>query len=379
MNLARIHSLLLKELAQLRRDRRLFGILIMAPMFQLIVMGFATTTDIKDITLAVRDDDGSHHSREYVRALTASGYFKLVPLPVSESDDGDLLVRGAAGLVVKIPADFSRKLLARTAAPVQVLVDGADSNFAVQGLNYLQRATRIYSERLAREVRAASPDFSRRRPPAVRLEARAWYNPDLTSRWYMVPSLMGVLLMVVTMLVTSMSLVKEREEGTMEQIIVTPLRPGELIAGKLLPFVVIGFLEVTLALLVILGVFQVPLRGHILTLYALSGIFLLTTLGLGLFISTLVRTQQQAMMLSAFFVMMPFVLLSGFIFPVENMPDAIQYLAAVIPLKYYLTTVRDVFLKGSGFADLWREAAVLAVWGAGILSLAALKFRKTLD
>lgn len=379
MNLARIHSLLIKELTQIRRDRRLFGILIMAPMVQLMVMGFATTTDIKDITLAIRDDDGSYHSREYVRALTASGYFKPVPLPVSEFDDGELLVRGAAGLVVKIPPDFGRNLLKRTAAPVQVLVDGADSNFAVQGLNYLQRATRIYSERLAREVRATSPDLSRRSPPAVRLEARAWYNPDLTSRWYMVPSLMGVLLMVVTMLVTSMSLVKEREEGTMEQIIVTPLRPGELIAGKLLPFVVIGFLEVTLALLVIRGVFHVPLRGHVITLYTLSGLFLLTTLGLGLFISTLVHTQQQAMMLASFFVMMPFVLLSGFIFPVENMPAGIQYIAALIPLKYYLTIVRDVFLKGSGFADLWREAAALLVWGVGILALASFKFRKKLD
>ena len=379
MNLARIHSLLVKELTQIRRDRRLFGILIMAPLVQLMVMGFAATTDIKDITLAVRDDDGSYHSREYVRAITASGYFKLVPVGALAGQDGDLLVRGAAGLVLKIPPDFSRNLLARQPAPVQVLVDGADSNFAVQGLNYLQRATRLFSDRLAAEVRLTSPEFSRRSPPAVRLEARAWYNPDLTSRWYMVPSLMGVLLMVVTMLVTSMALVKEREEGTMEQIIVTPLRPGELIAGKLLPFVVIGFLEVTLALAVIRGVFQVPLRGHVLTLYGLSGLFLLTTLGLGLFISTLVHTQQQAMMLSAFFVMMPFVLLSGFIFPVENMPEAIQVLASVIPLKYYLTIVRDVFLKGSGLADLWREAAVLLVWGVGILTLATLKFQKKLD
>ena len=211
------------------------------------------------------------------------------------------------------------------------------------------------------------------------METRAWYNPDLTSRWYMVPSLMGVLLMVVTMLVTSMSLVKELEEGTMEQIIVTPLRPGELIAGKLLPFVLIGFIEVTLAVLVIRGVFHVPLRGHLLTLYALSGLFLLTTLGLGLFISTIVRTQQQAMMLATFFVMMPFVLLSGFIFPVENMPEFIQYLAALIPLKYYLSIVRDIFLKGSGWADVWPDALALLAWGVGILALATAKFHKKLD
>jgi ABC-2 type transport system permease protein len=379
MTLNRIHVLVVKELTQIRRDRRLLGILIMAPLFQLVIMGFAATTDIQHIALAVRDDDHSFHSREYVRAITSSGYFELTLLTDSELDDGQKLVAGQAGLILRIPPDFSHNLVSRRAAPVQVLVDGADSNFAVQGLNYLQRATRLYSDRLAREVRLESPDLNRHGLPLVRAESRAWYNPDLTSRWYMVPSLMGVLLMVVTMLVTSMSLVKELEEGTMEQIIVTPLRPGELIAGKLLPFVAIGFVEITLALAAIRGVFHVPLRGHMLTLYLLSALFLLTTLGLGLFISTLVRTQQQAMMLSTFFVMMPFVLLSGFIFPVENMPAAIQYVAALIPLKYYLSIVRALFLKGSGWIDVWRDAVVLLAWGLGILALATAKFHKRLD
>ena len=379
MSLRRIQVLLVKELAQIRRDRRLLGILIIAPLFQLMVMGFAATTDIKHIALAVRDDDHSLHSREYVRAITASGYFTLSWLDGSAAEDGLRLVRGQASLILHIPPGFSGRLLAGQAAPVQVLVDGSDSNFAVQGLNYVQRATRLYGDRLARAVRLEAVDVSRRPLPQVVVETRAWYNPDLTSRWYMVPSLMGVLLMVVTMLVTSMSLVKELEEGTMEQIIVTPLRPGELIAGKLLPFVLIGFIEVTLAVLVIRGVFHVPLRGHLLTLYALSGLFLLTTLGLGLFISTIVRTQQQAMMLATFFVMMPFVLLSGFIFPVENMPEFIQYLAALIPLKYYLSIVRDIFLKGSGWADVWPDALALLAWGVGILALATAKFHKKLD
>ena len=190
---------------------------------------------------------------------------------------------------------------------------------------------------------------------------------------------MGVLLLVTTMIVTSMSLVKEREDGTMEQLIVTPLRPVELMIGKLLPFVVIGFVEITLALTVILGVFGVPLRGSILLLYAFSGLFLLTTLGLGLFVSTLVKTQQQAMLVAAFFVMMPFVLLSGFIFPVENMPTVIQGLAQFIPLKYYLEIVRGLFLKGTGWHELWYPATILLLWGIAILGLASLKFRKRLD
>jgi ABC-2 type transport system permease protein len=211
------------------------------------------------------------------------------------------------------------------------------------------------------------------------VETRAWYNPNLSSRFFMVPALMGVLLMVTTMIVTSMSLVKEREEGTMEQVIVTPLRPGELMAGKLLPFVFIGFVEITLAIAVIRLGFRVPLRGNILALYFYSGLFLLTTLGLGLFVSTLVKTQQQAMLVAAFFVMMPFILLSGFIFPVENMPRPIQIVSAFIPLRYYLTIIRGIFLKGTWWPDLWPQALALFGWGAGILTLAALKFHKRLD
>ena len=376
--LRRIQCLLIKELTQIRRDRRLFGLLLLAPLIQLIVMGFAANTDIKDIALAVRDNDRSFHSREYVRALGASGYFNITLLTGPAAADGDRLVAGRAGLVLVIPADFGRQLARHAPVTVQALVDSADSNFGVQGVNYLNQATRLYSERLVRVVEADA----RRRGlalPAVVAATRVWYNPELTSRYFMVPALMGVLLMVTTMLVTSMALVKEREEGTMEQLLVTPLRPAELMLGKLLPFVVIGFAEVTLALLLMRLIFGVPLHGSVLLLYVLSGVFLLTTLGLGLFISTLVHTQQQAMLVAAFFVMMPFILLSGFIFPVENMPPAIQPVAQFIPLKYYLTIVRGLFLKGVGLPVLWREGLILLAWGVCILGLAVLKFHKRLD
>lgn len=374
----RVAVLLVKELAQLRRDPNLFGILVIAPLIQLMVMGFAANTDIRDIALLVRDQDHSYYSREYVRALSASGYFKVRMATGPEAADGANLVNGAAALVVIIPADFARTLLARKSAPVQVLVDGSDSTLGVNGLNYLQKATRLYSSRLVR-LEARDPAGHPLSGATVTVESRAWYNPDLLSRHYMVPALMGILLLVTTMLVTSMSLVKEREEGTMEQLIVTPIRPMELMIGKLLPFVVVGFLEVTLALVVIRGVFGVPLRGSLLLLYGFSGLFLLTTLGLGLFISTLVKTQQQAMLIAAFFVIMPFVLLSGFIFPVENMPPLMQQLSRVIPMKYYLQIIRGLFLKGTGWNELWPPALVLLGWGAGILGLATLKFRKRLD
>ena len=379
MNLNRIHVLLKKELTQIRRDRSMFGILIVAPLIQLLVLGNAATTDVRDISMAVRDNDHTYQSREYIRAVGASGYFEITALEGPEKDDAGLLVSGKAGMVLVIPPGFGKQLTRNLPATVQVLVDGADSNFAVQGLNYLQKATRLYSERL---VRVVEKDLALRRGirlPSVVAESRAWYNPELTSTYYMVPALMGVLLLVTTMIVTSMSLVKEREEGTMEQVIVTPLRAGELIIGKLLPFVVIGLVEITLAITVILFVFQVPIRGNILALYFYSGLFLLTTLGLGLFISTLVKTQQQAMLIAGFFVMLPFVLLSGFIFPVENMPRPIQYIAAFIPLKYYITIIRGIFLKGTWWADLWPQALALLAWGGGILWLAVIKFHKRLD
>ncbi len=375
----RIRCLLIKELTQLRRDRRLFGILILAPLLQLLVLGYAATTDVRQIALAVRDNDQTHHSREYIRALGSSGYFKLRPLAQPDAADQALLVAGRAGLILVIPRGFSRDLAGGRPADAQVLVDGADSNFAVQGLNYLQKATRLYSARLARL--AGDPLERRGTPglPAVTVESRVWYNPDLRSAWYMVPAVMGVLLLVTTMLVTSMALVKEREEGTMEQLAVTPLRPAELIAGKLLPFAAIGFAEVTLALPVVCLVFQAPLHGSLLLFYLFSGLFLMSTLGLGLFISTLVKTQQQAMLVAAFFVMLPFILLSGFIFPVENMPPAIGAVARFIPLKYYLTIVRGIFLKGAGGPELWPQALALAAWGAAILGLAILSFHKKSD
>jgi len=380
MNLHRIRCLLVKEFAQLRRDRKIFGILLITPVIQLIVFGLAATTDLREVSLAVRDHDRSQLSREYVRALESSGYFQTTMLGGSDEHDGDLLVAGKAGLVLVIPVDFGKALVASRPASVQVLVDGSDSNFGVQGLNYLQKATRLFSERLVRvEIARLRRLRSDLELPTVTVESRAWYNPDLRSRFYMLPGIMGVLLLVTTMIVTSMALVKEREEGTMEQLIVTPLRPSELVAGKLLPFAIIGLVEVTLCLPVILGIFRVPLHGNVLYIYVSSALFLMTTLGLGLLISTLVHTQQQAMLVASFFVMMPFMLLSGFIFPVENMPWGIRWATYLIPLRYYLTIIRGVFLKAAGPDVLWPHGLFLLAWGGGILALATRKFHKRLD
>ena len=377
--LQRIRCLIAKELAQLRRDPRLFGLLLIAPILELTILGFVVTNDIRDIDLAVRDNDHTPQSREFVRALAASGYFLVQPLAGEASRDSAALVSGRAGLVVTIPVGFGRRLAQGAPAEVQALVDGADSNFAVYGVAYLQKAARLFSERLVRAAAAERIERAGVRLPAVRAATRVWYNPELKSRLYMVPALMAQLLMITTMLVASMALVKEREEGTLEQVLVTPLRPLELILGKLLPFVVVGAVEVAVAVPLMIVIFNLPFRGDAGFLFVVSGLYLLTTLGLGLLVSTLVRTQQQAMLVAVFFVMMPFMMLSGFAFPIENMPRAIQWVTTAIPLKYYLILVRGIFLKGVGLATLWRETLILAGFGVVILGLAVARFRKRLD
>jgi ABC-2 type transport system permease protein len=374
----RVRTLLVKELIQIRRDPRLFALLVAAPALQILVLGFAATTDVRDVAVAVRDGDRSAHSREYARTLGASGWLRTSPHAGGERDDARLLISGRAGLVLAIPPGFGAELAAGRPATVQALVDGSDSLSAVQGLTYLQGASRLYSERQVRMALDRRPGGSAG-IPSIAIETRTWFNPMQTSRLYIVSGLLGVLLLVTTMVVAAMAFVKEREEGTMEQMLVTPLRRGELVAGKLLPFAVIGFLEVTVVLPVVLLVFQLPLRGSVLLLYAFSGLFLLTTLGLGLLVSSLVKTQQQAMLVTVFFLMMPFVMLSGFVFPVENMPAAIRTAAEAVPLRHYLIAIRGIFLKGSGVAELWDEGLILLCMGAAILTLAVLSFRKRLD
>ncbi|MCX7872676.1 MAG: ABC transporter permease [Verrucomicrobiae bacterium] len=371
----RILSLLIKETTQVRRDRRLMSVLIVAPVIQLLVLSYAANTDVKDVIVAVRDNDHSYHSREFIRAISSTDYFRVIHLTGSEKHDGSLLVNGDAGIVLLIPPDFGKNLICGRDAVVQALVDGSDSNFGVQGINQLQKLTMQFSQRIGAGLNIQyQTQFSK-----LVVQSRVWFNPELKSRYYMVPAIMAQLLMVATMLVTSMALVKEREEGTFEQLVVTPLKPMEIIIGKLLPFTLIGFIEMTIAIPVMLLILGVPFKGNFLTLYVFSALFLLSTLGLGVFISTIVKTQQQAMLFATFFVMVPFILLSGFAFPVENMPPIIQKISSFIPMSYYLVAVRGIFLKGAGFHELAPVAYKLISWGTLILIVSALKFRKRLD
>jgi ABC-2 type transport system permease protein len=376
VNWRRVAHLVRKELLQLRRDPQMLRILIVSPVFQLFVFGYAVSTDIRHVATALLDQDRTVQSRELADRFTRSGYFDIERRPAGPREVDALLDEGRVQVAIVIPRGFAADLAADRTARVQLLIDGSDSMTAGMVAGYAGGIAGEYSARVAAE-RLARLRARVQRVPAVEERIRVWYNPELTSVRYMVPGVLSMILFLVTMLMTSMAIVKEREIGTLEQLVVTPITPAELIAGKTLPYVGIGFLEVLLVLALSSFWFRVPIAGSVPLLFALSLVFICTSLGLGLFISTVSHTQQQAMM-TTFFIMLPSILLSGFIFPIANMPQAIQWLTHVIPLRYFLVIVRGIFLKGNGFGVLWPQVAVLLVFGASILGLSALRFRKRL-
>ena len=370
-----LFRVLLKELLQLRRDRRMIGMMIVGPLVQVVVLGFAANLDVNDIPLLIVDRDRSAQSRDLVDRFAGSGYFLVAGAEDSVEAIDPWLVSGRAQVALVVGENFGADLAAGRHPRVQVIADGTDSNSAVVGLGY---ASRIVSN-LGAELVQARLEAIRARPGAIALVPRVWFNPDLKSRWFFVPAIVAMTLMLLTMITPSMAVVREKEIGTLEQISVTPVRPWQLIVGKLLPFFVIGVIDLFLATAAALLIFHVPLRGSMGTLFLLTLPFLLNTLGLGLLASTLVNTQQQAMLASTFLLMLPQIYLSGLIFPIENMPHLIQLGTYGIPLRYYAIITRGVFLQGAGISALWPQAAALTVYGVGMLALASLRFRKSLD
>jgi ABC-2 type transport system permease protein len=279
-------------------------------------------------------------------------------------------------MAIIVGRGFADNLAAGEPARVQLLVDGSESQSATIGASYASMILSGYAQRIMLERLERLKPFEIR-PVSVKPEVRIWYNPELKSRNFMVPGVLGLILMVMTMMLTAMAVVREKEAGTMEQLIVTPIRPLELITGKLLPFLIIGMIDVCLVLAVATFLFRVPVRGSVFLLFGMSLVFMLTTLGLGLFISTISRTQQQAMMTTVFF-MMPMMLLSGFVFPIENMPKFFQAITFVVPMRYFFVIIRGIFLKGVGIPELWDQGMALLAFGAAILILSVLRFRKKL-
>jgi len=368
--------MLVKEFIQVFRDPKMKAVIFLMPVIQLLVFGYAVTTDVKHVRTAVYDLDNSVASRELVARFVGSGYFDVVEYVGSDRRLRDLLDRAEVQAVLKFHPGFADRLRTERTAPVQIIVDGTDSNTAGIVLDYSAKIAGEVSEKILMD-RFARLRGAARQPGRVHLETRAWFNENLESRNFYVPGVIAIIVMLITLMLTSMAVVREKEIGTMEQIMVTPIRPVEFILGKTVPFALIGFADVLLITVVGVLWFEVPIRGSLLLLFGATALYLMTTLGVGLLISTVSQTQQQAMM-STFFFYFPAVLLSGFMFPIANMPRIIQWLTYLNPLRYFLIIIRGIFLKGVGPDVLWPQMAALVLMGVAALWLASRRFNKTL-
>jgi ABC-2 type transport system permease protein len=373
-----ILSIIVKEFLQLRRDPRLFGIIFIAPVIQLILLGYAANLDINNINTIVYNQDKTAESRNLIEKFERSGYFTMNHYVDNYEQVMNYINKGDDLWALVIPKDFEKKLQRGEQVKVQALFDGSDGNKASIAFGYVTGVVSSYSQNILVEARDRSGMHS---PGGVNInpEVRVWYNPELKTRVFMLPGIMGLLLTIITTSLMAMAIVKEREIGTLEQIIVTPIKPAQLIIGKTIPFIVFGFIDVLIVTVVMVFWFGIAIRGSFLFLMAASFIYVLSSLGLGLFISTVSRTQQQAMMVAMFGILLPMNFLSGFAFPIENMPGWIQPITYLIPLRYYITILRGVILKGDGFLELIPQTAALLGIGILILAASSLRFRKRLE
>jgi ABC-2 type transport system permease protein len=382
--LQRLQAMLVKEFIQLLRDPRMRIMLIVPPIMQLIVFGYAANTDLRNISLAVYDQDRTSESRDLAARFASSGYFRIFGEARNPLEIRRWIDQGRVSAALQINNGFAREMRQPRGTTVQILVDGTDSNTASVVINYAQRIVSEFSRQVLRKRlnNLPNPPPSLKQPffqaGGITLESRAFFNPNLESRNFYVPGIIALLIMLVTLILTCMAIVREREIGTMEQVIVSPIRPVELILGKTIPFALVGYLDVALVTLVGVFLFDVPVRGSIFLLFGATTLYLLSSLGIGLFISTISRTQQQAMM-TMFFFFMPAILLSGFIFPIANMPVVVQFLTYANPLRYFLIIIRGIFLRGNGLDVLWPQMAALAVLGTAVFSFSSLRFRKRLE
>lgn len=377
MKFARLRSLIRKEFIQIVRDPRTLAITFAVPLVQIFLLGYAATNDVRNVSLAVWDQDRSWASRQLLDAYRASDYFLVDREAGGEADLRHLIDTGQARAGLIIPPDYATRLASGETAKVALVVDGSDPTIANTALSAATmigqtKATNLVVERAEARGQSAVTQLP------VEVRTQVWYNPDLLSSYYMIPALIGLILMFMTILLTSTSIVRERERGTIEQLIVTPLTSLELVIGKLTPYVLIAVFDMVEILVAGVLLFGVPINGSLPLLLVLTGLFLVTTLGLGLFVSTLANTQQEAMLTSMFF-LLPAIFLSGFLFPLAGMPWYLQAVSYVIPLRYFLVIVRGIMLKGVGVDILLNEVIALCIFAVVIMGSAALRFHKRLD
>jgi ABC-2 type transport system permease protein len=376
--LGRLKQMLIKELIQVFRDKRTRFILIIPPILQMMVFGYAANYEIRHVPTVVLDLDHSQESRELVSRFTSSPYFDVQRQLTDSRQLEDLIEQGDATIGLEIDAGFAAKLRSGQTAPLQVIVDATNSNTALIASGYISQIALAFAHEYQMDrIYRIAPQLLEVMP-SVQLAPRPWYNPDLSSRWFFVPGIIGSLTLVLVVTLTAFAVVREREIGTLEQIMVTPIRPAEFILGKTLPFFLIGFFDVTLIAVVGSLWFQVPFRGNVAVLALGAVLFLFCMLGVGLLISTISATQQQAMVTSFFFIM-PAITFSGFGFPISTMPHWMQIFSYAIPLRYFLVVIRGTYLKGAGMDILWPQMAAMAGLGVVLLTAAVLRFHKALD
>jgi ABC-2 type transport system permease protein len=380
----RIFAIIRKELDQLFRNRRARLFLFVPPIFQLIIYGYAVNLDVDNLRMGWMDTDHSPQSRDLLASFQGSGRFLITALPQSEKDIQDVLDRGEAQVIVRVMPGFGRDILLGRPTSAQILVDGTNSNSASLASAYTSQLVGAYSASVAtpqlqsRMMARAGMGTMSMKVGRITDSPRVWFNPDLKSRNYFVPGVICNLIMVVTVMLTAMAIVREKELGTMEQLMVTPIRPMELMIGKMVPAAMVGLLDLVLMTTAALLIFQIPFRGNPLVLLLSAALFLLTSLGMGLFISTIASTQQQAIMSSSL-IAIPTFMLSGFAYPIRNMPIAVQYFTYLNPLRYLIEIARGIFLKGAGITVLWPQMLTLLVYGMVVMGLSASSFRKKLD
>ena len=368
----RIMSITVKEFIQLSRDRRSMAMVILIPIIQMSIFGYALSTDIKNVSMVVWDANNTKESRELISSYDETEFFTVNYYATDYDDITKRIESGKAKVAMVIPSEYDELLHRGESASIQFFTDGSDPNIAIQAVANASLIAQAKGIEITSQIQGYTMT------PTIMLEPRIWYNPAMQSSIFYLPGIVGVILQVLTMMLTAFAIVRERELGTIEQLNITPLRRGELIVGKLIPYIVIAYIQVSLVLVTAVSIFDMPIRGNLLLLFALSFVFLMFSLGLGLFISTVSRTQFQAMQASVF-VFLPSILLSGFIFPIESMPRLAQWISAVLPLTYYLRIVRGIIVKGVGIEYLWQDAVVLAVFGAITLLLATWRLRRALS
>ncbi|MBU0573529.1 MAG: ABC transporter permease [Candidatus Margulisiibacteriota bacterium] len=377
--LRRIKAIFYKEFTHLLRDKRQLALIIGLPVFLLIIFGYAVSFDVKDIKTAVFDQDKSAESRELITRFTNSGYFTLTDYLSSNDNFEKLLDGGQALVILNIPPNFSKDVINSRPADIQILVDGSDPNIANSALSYISSITESYSQVLIPKFIVRKTGKWVNLKPSIKLITRVWYNPSMRSLNFYIPGLICLILMMMSGTLTSLSIVGEKERGTMESLAVSPIRPHELMIGKLAPYVLAGFLDVLLVTAIGTLIFKVPFAGNFLLLLFCSVIFLMGALGVGLFISTVAKSSQEAMFTALLLTMLPTTLMSDFIFPIENMPILLRFLTYFIPARYFLVILRGIFLKGVGIKFLWGDIVMLSLFSLIIILAAASRFKKRIS